>query len=140
MSKRMPDFIDVYVGNRIRMRRMLVGMSQDKLSESLGVTFQQVQKYEKGSNRVSASRLYHLAQVLGVPVQYFFEGLPDGAEEAVEKAATGVKETGEQAVITSFHFHEQDLQLTRAFQQIADPYERQRVIELVKFIVRKTDG
>jgi transcriptional regulator with XRE-family HTH domain len=140
MSKRMPDFVDMHVGNRIRMRRMLIGMSQDKLSHSLGVTFQQIQKYEKGSNRVSASRLYHLAQVLGVPVQYFYEGLPDGAEEAVEKAATGVKETGEQAVITSFHFHEQDLQLTRAFQQIADPYERQRVIELVKFIVRKTDG
>jgi transcriptional regulator with XRE-family HTH domain len=140
MSKRMPDSIDVHVGNRIRMRRMLVGMSQDKLSETLGVTFQQLQKYEKGSNRVSASRLYRLAQVLGVPVQYFFEGLPKGAEEAVEEAATGVTQTGEQAVITNIHSHKQGLQLTRAFHQIASPNERRRVVELVRFIVRKTDG
>jgi len=75
MTKKNPNPIDIHVGNRVRMRRMLVGMSQEKLGEKLGLTFQQVQKYEKGSNRVSASRLYHMAMILGVPVQFFFDDL-----------------------------------------------------------------
>ena len=82
MSKRNPNPIDVHVGNRVRMQRMLVGMSQEKLGEHLGLTFQQVQKYEKGSNRVSASKLYQMAQVLGVPVQFFYEDLPGSRSEA----------------------------------------------------------
>ena len=77
MSKRDPNFIDKHVGNRVRMRRLLIGMSQEKLGELLGITFQQVQKYEKGSNRISASRLYYLAQILGVPIQFFYDELPD---------------------------------------------------------------
>lgn len=76
MARREPNFIDVHVGNRIRMRRQIVGMSQEKLGELLGITFQQIQKYEKGSNRISASRIYYAAKTLGVPVQFFFEDLP----------------------------------------------------------------
>jgi transcriptional regulator with XRE-family HTH domain len=76
MARRDPNFIDVHVGNRIRMRRQIVGMSQEKLGELLGITFQQVQKYEKGTNRISASRIYYAAKTLGVPVQFFFEDLP----------------------------------------------------------------
>ena len=76
MTRRDPNFIDVHVGNRIRMRRQIVGMSQEKLGELLGITFQQVQKYEKGSNRISASRLFYAAKTLGVPVQFFFDDLP----------------------------------------------------------------
>ena len=75
MTKRDPNFVDRHVGNRVRMRRLLVGMSQEKLGELLGITFQQVQKYEKGSNRVSASRLYQISRVLSVPVQYFYDEL-----------------------------------------------------------------
>ena len=80
MTRRDPNFVDVHVGSRIRMRRQLIGMSQEKLGELLGITFQQVQKYEKGANRISASRLYFTAKILGVPVQFFFEELP-GIEE-----------------------------------------------------------
>ena len=76
MARRDPNFIDVHVGNRIRMRRQIVGMSQEKLGELLGITFQQVQKYEKGTNRISASRIYYAAKRLGVPVQFFFDDLP----------------------------------------------------------------
>ena len=76
MAKRDPNFIDLHVGNRIRMRRQIIGMSQERLGELLGITFQQVQKYEKGTNRISASRLYYAAKTLGVPVQFFFEDLP----------------------------------------------------------------
>jgi transcriptional regulator with XRE-family HTH domain len=134
MSKRMPNPIDVHVGTRIRMRRMLVGMSQEKLGEQLGLTFQQVQKYEKGTNRVSASRLFHVAQVLGVTVQYFYEDLPDGAEVG---AVEGFAESGEQAVITNFLNSAEGLQLNRAFHQITDSDVRRRVVELVKSISSK---
>lgn len=130
ISKRMPNPVDVHVGNRIRMRRMLVGMSQEKLGERLGLTFQQVQKYEKGTNRVSASRLFHVAQVLSVPVQYFYEDLPAGAEHAME----GFGESGEQAVITNFLNSSEGLQLNRAFHQITDTDVRRRVVDLVKSI------
>src|SRR6266852_8547342 len=75
---RRPNPIDVHVGSRVRFRRMLLGMSQEKLGERLGLTFQQVQKYEKGINRIGASRLFDLAQVLGVPVQFFYEEAPSG--------------------------------------------------------------
>ena len=74
MSNRNPDSVDKHVGSRVRLRRMMLGMSQEKLGESLGVTFQQVQKYEKGTNRIGASRLQHIAIVLKVPVEFFFEG------------------------------------------------------------------
>src|SRR5512138_763189 len=88
MSTKAPNPVDKYVGSRVRMRRILVGMSQEKLGEALGLTFQQVQKYEKGTNRIGASRLQHIARHLGVPVEYFFEGAPqveprqDGFHEA----------------------------------------------------------
>lgn len=82
MTRRDPNYIDVHVGARMRMRRQLINMSQERLGELLGITFQQVQKYEKGSNRISASRLFYAAKTLGVPVQFFFDGLPgiEGSE------------------------------------------------------------
>jgi transcriptional regulator with XRE-family HTH domain len=76
MAKKAPNQIDKHVGSRVRMRRMMLGMSQEKLGDALGLTFQQVQKYEKGTNRVSASRLQHLSHILQVPVPFFFEGAP----------------------------------------------------------------
>ena len=78
MIKKVPNPIDVHVGSRVRLRRMLVGMSQEKLGEMLGLTFQQIQKYEKGANRIGASRLYQIAQILGVAVQFFFDDMPEG--------------------------------------------------------------
>src|SRR5882757_2050353 len=75
-NKKQPNPIDIHVGSRVRLRRMMLGMSQEKLGESLGITFQQIQKYEKGTNRIGASRLQHIARVLSVPVSFFFEDAP----------------------------------------------------------------
>ena len=110
MSKRDPNYIDRHVGNRVRMRRLLIGMSQEKLGEMLGITFQQVQKYAKGSNRVSASRLYYLAQILGVPVQFFFDELPETGEQP------GMSEVGMTDLLSSSEVS----QLARAFSEISD--------------------
>src|SRR6202008_2067168 len=87
-GSRRPNPIDVHVGSRVRFRRMLLGMSQEKLGERLGLTFQQVQKYEKGINRIGASRLFDLAQVLGVSVQFFYDDAPRGEPRATETEAT----------------------------------------------------
>ena len=77
MTKKAPNLTDKHVGARVRLRRLMLGMSQEKLGDALGVTFQQLQKYEKGANRISASRLQHMSQILQVPVSFFFEGAPD---------------------------------------------------------------
>lgn len=134
MSKRNPNPIDVHVGNRVRMRRMLIGMSQEKLGEKLGLTFQQVQKYEKGSNRVSASRLHHMAQILNVPVQYFFDDLPEGSGS---EEHAGFSESAEPNLIMSFLSTSEGLQLTRAFNEITDTDVRRRVVDLVKSLASR---
>ncbi|QPC43434.1 helix-turn-helix transcriptional regulator [Kaustia mangrovi] len=131
MVKRNPNPIDVHVGSRVRMRRMLIGMSQERLGEQLGLTFQQVQKYEKGSNRVSASRLYQMAKILGVPVQYFFEGLP---QESVGNYEAGFAESAGEPTIMNFLTSSEGLQLNKAFTQIADVSVRRKVVELVRAI------
>ncbi len=128
MARRDPNPIDVHVGNRVRMRRMLIGMSQEKLGERLGLTFQQVQKYEKGSNRVSASRLYQMAQILGVPVQFFFEDLTSPQKFDAYEAK------GEPGTIMNFLNSSEGVQLNRAFSEITDANMRRRVVELVKAI------
>jgi transcriptional regulator with XRE-family HTH domain len=109
---------------------MLIGMSQEKLGERLGLTFQQVQKYEKGSNRVSASRLYQMAQILGVPVQFFFEDISEiSSQQGAE--GTGTSESGE---IMGFLNSSEGVQLNRAFNEIASSNVRRRVVDLVKSI------
>ena len=131
MSKRDPNYIDRHVGNRVRMRRLLIGMSQEKLGEMLGITFQQVQKYEKGSNRVSASRLYYLAQILGVPVQFFFEELPEASGQQ-----PGMSEVGMTDLLSSSEVS----QLARAFSEISDPVARRAIMGMVKqFADSKSD-
>jgi transcriptional regulator with XRE-family HTH domain len=116
------------------MQRMLIGMSQEKLGEHLGLTFQQVQKYEKGSNRVSASKLYQMAQVLGVPVQFFYEDLPGGGAQG---QGPGFGEQGGQSEIMGFLGSSEAIQLNRAFSEIVDPAVRRRVVELVKAIAKQ---
>ena len=130
MTRRIPNPIDVPVGNRVRMRRMLIGMSQEKLGERLGLTFQQVQKYEKGSNRVSASRLYQMSQILGVPVQFFFDDVTSPETDGGGRLAEG-SGTGE---IMDFLNSSEGIQLNRAFNEITSTTIRRRVIELVKSI------
>lgn len=125
-AKKQPNPIDIHVGSRIRLRRSMVGMSQEKLGESLGITFQQVQKYEKGTNRVGASRLQNIADTLDVPVSFFFENAPsDGGD------GSGMQESSSNYVV-NFLSSSEGLQLNRAFVKISDPKVRKRIIELVR--------
>jgi transcriptional regulator with XRE-family HTH domain len=123
--------VDSQVGSRIRLRRMMLGMSQEQLGEAVGVTFQQVQKYERGASRVSAGRLHSLAMALGVPVSYFFEdaGLAtgDGASGPSERAAAYEKHESNSR---------ETLELLRAYYGIPDPQIRHRLFELTKAIAR----
>ncbi len=125
-SKKKPNPIDVHVGGRIRLRRNMVGMSQEKLGEHLGITFQQIQKYEKGTNRVGASRLQAIASFLEVPVSYFFEGAPG------EGSSEGFAEDSQTAFVVDFLSSTEGLLLNRAFARIGDPKVRRRIIDLVR--------
>ena len=121
-----PNPIDKHVGARVRMRRLMVGMSQGKLGEALDVTFQQVQKYEKGSNRIGASRLQQLARVLEVPPAYFFEGAPN-----YEHQVSGFAEPEGHSYVVDFLSTNEGLQLNRAFAAIKDPKVRKKILDLV---------
>jgi transcriptional regulator with XRE-family HTH domain len=132
MAQKSPNPMDKYVGSRVRMRRLILGMSQVKLGGSLGVTFQQVQKYEKGANRIGASRLQHISEVLGVPVSFFFEGVPEVRrhEQEEEAPATALVPDYISGFLSSSH----GLALTKAFMEIHDPKVRRRVVDLVEEI------
>ena len=121
-----PNPVDVHVGSRIRLRRTLLGMSQEKLGDALGLTFQQVQKYERGANRVGASRLYDLARALDVPVSYFFEEFGD------QSALGGVGEAAADPYQPNPMMKRETLELVRAYLRLADPQIKRRVFELTK--------
>ena len=125
-----PDPVDIHVGSRVRLRRTLLGMSQEKLGEALGLTFQQVQKYEHGSNRIGSSRLYLLSKILDVPVSFFFDDMP-GASPGVRQGDT---EPGEEHFDGDRMSKRETLELVRAYYRIADPDVRRRVFDLVKAI------
>ena len=126
VPKKQANPIDAQVGNRVRLRRMLVGMSQEKLGEMLGLTFQQVQKYEKGVNRIGAGRLYQVAQILGVSVGYFYE---DVAEQPGETLPANNHAS---PPVMEFLSSGEGLQLALAFMRIRESRVRKRVIDLVK--------
>ncbi len=128
-AKKKPNPIDIHVGSRVRLRRMMLGMSQEKLGEQLGITFQQIQKYEKGANRIGASRLQNISGVLGVPVSFFFDGAPGGPA-----GASGFSEAADGSFVVDFLSTAEGLQLNRAFARIADQKVRRRVIDLVRAI------
>lgn len=125
-NKKRPNPIDIHVGSRIRLRRNLLGLSQEKLGESLGITFQQIQKYEKGTNRVGASRLQAIASILEVPVSYFFQDAPGGA------VVEGVEEDNSTSYVVDFLSSTEGLRLNRAFVRISDAKVRARIIDLVR--------
>jgi transcriptional regulator with XRE-family HTH domain len=128
VPKKVPNPIDRHVGARVRMRRLLVSMSQERLGEALGITFQQIQKYEKGANRIGASRLQQISKILGVPVEFFFEGAPSG--DIV--MAAGFGELPQSNVVSDFMATSEGVQLTRAFVRISDAQVRRRLIDLVE--------
>jgi transcriptional regulator with XRE-family HTH domain len=123
-SAKRPNSTDAYVGSRVRMRRKMIGLSQEKLGEQLGITFQQVQKYEKGANRIGASRLQTISQVLEVPIGYFFPAEP--------AAAGGMGESAQSDYVSDFMMSSEGIELNRAFAQIKDPKLRRKVIDLVR--------
>jgi len=129
--------IDIHVGSRVRFRRMLLGMSQEKLGERLGLTFQQVQKYEKGINRIGASRLYDLAQVLGVPVQFFYEEAPLGEGRVDASDGQAVGEGQAEHSIVEFLRSRDGLELNRAFVRIPDLKARRAIVDLVRSLANE---
>jgi transcriptional regulator with XRE-family HTH domain len=129
-GSRRPNPIDVHVGSRVRFRRMLLGMSQERLGEKLGLTFQQIQKYEKGINRIGASRLFDLAQVLGVPVQFFYEEAP--AAEPSQLVPDGFAERSADNSIVEFLRSRDGLELNKAFVRISDAKARRAIVDLVR--------
>ena len=131
-TKKSPNPVDIHVGGRVRLRRMLVGLSQEKLGVSMGLTFQQIQKYEKGVNRIGASRLFRLSEVLDVPVQFFFDGMP----KIGGSIASGMAEPKQEAFLYEFLNTRDGLELNRAFVKVTDASVRKSVIELVRSLGR----
>jgi transcriptional regulator with XRE-family HTH domain len=131
--KKEPNFVDKHVGSRVRMRRMLIGMSQEKLGEALGITFQQIQKYEKGTNRISASRLQQIASVLGVTISFFYEGV------ATEEAGSGFAEESSPAYMLDFMASQDGLQLMESFMRIRSARVRRSIVDHVKAVADDDD-
>lgn len=128
-AKKTPNPIDKHVGSRVRMRRMMLSMSQEKLGDALGLTFQQVQKYEKGTNRIGASRLQQISGILSVPVSFFFEGAPHGGGHVA-----GMGEAPSPAYVSDFLATSDGLALTKAFMRIKSAKLRRRIVDLVEQI------
>jgi len=133
LPKKNTNPVDAQVGSRVRLRRMLIGMSQERLGELLGLTFQQVQKYEKGLNRIGAGRLFDIARILGVPIDYFYEGLTNASSR-------GFSENDTSHPIVEFMSSPEGLQLALAFTSIKEPKVRKRVLDLVKSLAEDKDG
>ena len=129
MAGKKPNPVDTHVGSRVRLRRMLLGMSQERLGDSMGLTFQQVQKYEKGVNRIGASRLFQISKILDVPVQFFFEEAPYAGEAG---KAPGLAEADSEGFILEFLNSREGLELNRAFVKIGDAKVRKSVVDLVR--------
>jgi len=133
-----PDPIDIYVGSRLRMRRNLVGLSQEQLGKALGLTFQQIQKYERGINRMGSSRLFQIAKTLSVPVSYFFEEIPEALtlsgqpgfadDEQTPMTAPASEKQGDYDILR----RRETLELIRAYYRIQDNKQRRKVYELIR--------
>jgi transcriptional regulator with XRE-family HTH domain len=134
MPKKSPNATDKHVGSRVRMRRMMLEMSQTELGNSIGLTFQQVQKYEKGTNRIGAGRLHQIARILKVPVAFFFDGSPREAG-----AASDIEQAPLPTYVTDFLATSDGLALTKAFMQIKDATLRRRIVNLVQEITGDHD-
>ena len=138
IAKDGPSPIDVHVGSRVRLRRTLLGMSQEKLGEAIGLTFQQVQKYERGMNRISASKLWKLSNVLDVPVSYFFDDLGVD-EDGRAPVSPGGEISGTDSLALDPMAKRETLELVRAYYRIGDPGVRKRVFELAKALANAAE-
>jgi transcriptional regulator with XRE-family HTH domain len=129
MPTKAPNPVDKHVGSRVRMRRIMLGMSQEKLGEGLGLTFQQIQKYEKGTNRIGASRIQHISEILQVPVSFLFEGSPGSTADA-----KGFGEAPSPAYVADFLATSEGLALIRAFTRVPDIKLRRAIVDMVELI------
>lgn len=128
MPKKQANPIDAHVGHRVRLRRMLIGMSQERLGDLLGLTFQQVQKYEKGVNRIGAGRLYDVAGILGVPISFFYENI----EEGKSQGAIGFGQSHEPLPVMDFMSSGEGIQMSLAFMRVKDVRVRRKLLELIR--------
>ena len=137
-----PNPIDVHVGSRVRLRRTLLGMSQEKLGEAIGLTFQQVQKYERGANRIGASRLFDLSRVLDVPVSFFFDDMPADPDSipTSEGSVGGFGEEKSSSFEPDPMAKRETLELVRAYYRITDPQVRKRLFELTKSVANAANA
>src|SRR5436190_423924 len=133
IAKKAPNPIDKHVGSRVRMRRMMLSMSQEKLGDALGLTFQQVQKYEKGTNRIGASRLQHISHILSAPIEFFFEGAPNVQGRRQPENVLSFD------YVNEFVSSSEGLRLIEAFMQIQDPKLRRRLVSLVETLGGRDD-
>lgn len=127
-----PNPVDVHVGGRVRLRRTLLGLSQEKLGEAVGLTFQQIQKYERGANRIGASRLFEFSRILEVPVSFFFDDMPEGQTVVDGRIAWGLAEQPQTPLEPDPLTRRETLELVRAYYRIGDPSVRRRLFELTK--------
>ncbi len=127
-----PNPIDIHVGDRLRLRRTLLGLSQEKLGESVGLTFQQIQKYERGANRIAPSRLYQMSLILGVPVAYFFEDVPRALATVEGQVKRGLSDFGKPPPRRDPMARRETLELVRAFYRIPSPTVRKLLLDMVK--------
>ena len=127
-----PNPIDIHVGSRERLRRTLLGMSQEKLGQALDLTFQQVQKYERGVNRIGSSRLYHLSKILDVPIAFFFDDMPPVVKNAVPGMADSAQHVFEPDPLVK----RETLELVRAYYRITDARARKRLFEMTKVLAK----
>ncbi len=138
--KKTPNPTDLHVGSRVRMRRILLGMSQEKLGEALDLTFQQVQKYEKGTNRIGASRLQQIAQILNVSPGFFFDGAPAVETDSPEASHLEFAEDEGSAYVVDFLATAEGVRLNKAFARIQNPKIRKRIIDLVASLADENDS
>ena len=129
-TKGSPDNVDVHVGKRLRVRRSLLGMSQEKLAEAIGLTFQQVQKYERGVNRISAGRLFQFSRILDVPVSYFYDQIGSDAQDASFALSDNEQESfgGEDDIMQN----KETIELVRAYYSVDDPKKRKELLRFIK--------
>ncbi len=139
-TKEGPHPIDVHVGSRVRLRRTLLGLSQPALGEALGLTFQQIQKYERGANRIGASRLFQLSRILDVPISFFFDDLPAALKTTQGQITWGLRERGQKALEPDPLARRETLELVRAYYRISSPRVRKRLFELTKSLAAASSG
>lgn len=140
-KKGKPNPVDIHVGQRLRMRRSLLGLSQEKLSEAIGLTFQQVQKYERGTNRISASRLYQFSKILDVPVTYFFDNIAGNDKIAANKLRYGLSDNEQDAFSgEDVLSNKETIELVRIYYSIKDPKVRKDLLNMIKSMAATMTG